>query len=130
MAPDKGKLKVNCDAAIPATEPGSKAAVVLRNWKGKIVDGFARSVHVGSSLGGELYAIRAACELVIGLGLKEVEVGSDNKQAIFLSVSELMPPWEIRALVVDILDTSQGKENSSSNGSEEQQTKWPMKMLL
>lgn len=43
-----------------------------------------------------------ACVMINGLGLKEVEVESDNKQAISLSVSELVPPWKIRAVVQDI----------------------------
>lgn len=38
------------------------------------------------------------------LGLKEIEIESDNKQAITLSVSELVPPWSVRALVMDIRD--------------------------
>lgn len=53
-APDKGRFKANCDAAIPASGHRSIAAVVLRNWKGKIVDGLAKSVYVETSLGGEL----------------------------------------------------------------------------
>ncbi|XP_058189568.1 uncharacterized protein LOC131307174 [Rhododendron vialii] len=101
-APDKGRFKANCDAAIPASGLRSIAAVVLRNWKRKIVDGLAKSVHVRTSLGGELHAIRAACEMLISLGLKEVEAESDSQQAIHLSVSELVPPWDVRALVIDI----------------------------
>ncbi|KAI8530759.1 hypothetical protein RHMOL_Rhmol11G0084200 [Rhododendron molle] len=34
--------------------------------------------------------------------MKEVIVESDNKQAITLSVSEWVPPWDVRALVLDI----------------------------
>ncbi|XP_058181423.1 uncharacterized protein LOC131299867 [Rhododendron vialii] len=101
-APDKGRFKANCDAAIPASGLRSIAAVVLRNWKGKIVDGLAKSVHVRTSLGGELHAIRAACEMLISLDLKEVEVESDSQQAIHLSVSELVPPWDVKTLVMDI----------------------------
>lgn len=36
------------------------------------------------------------------LGLKSVEAESANKQAILLCVSELVPPWEVDALVCDI----------------------------
>lgn len=67
-APDKDKLKINCDVAIPVTGKVSKAAVFLRIWRGKILDGFVRSIHIGSSFGGELQAIRAACEVVINFG--------------------------------------------------------------
>ncbi|KAI8534415.1 hypothetical protein RHMOL_Rhmol10G0087700 [Rhododendron molle] len=94
-APDVGRLKANCDVALPKSGKKGKAVAMLRNWKGKMMEGVARSVHIASSLGGELYAIRAACEMLLSLGLKEVEVESDNKQAIALSVSELVPPWSV-----------------------------------
>lgn len=38
----------------------------------------------------------------IRLGLNGAEVESDNKSAILLSVSELVPPWESSAVVQDI----------------------------
>ncbi|KAI8550799.1 hypothetical protein RHMOL_Rhmol06G0135400 [Rhododendron molle] len=101
-APDFGKFKANCDVAISITKNASKAAVVLRNWKGKVVEGAAKTVSTCSSLGGELFAIRAAYEMLLRLGMKEVVVESVNKQAITLSVFELVPPWNVRALVLDI----------------------------
>lgn len=103
-APDFGKFKTNCDVAISIIKNASKAVVILRNWRGKLVGGAAKTVSVCSNLGlgGELFAIRAACEMLFRLGMKEVVVESDNKQAITLSVSELVPPWNVRALVLDI----------------------------
>lgn len=101
-APDKGKFKVNCDVALASNGRGGKIAVILRDWKGKVRDGFAKQITAGSSLKGELLAIRTACEMVISLGLKDVEVESDNRQAILLSVSESVPPWDVRAVVLDI----------------------------
>ncbi|KAH7853483.1 hypothetical protein Vadar_002984 [Vaccinium darrowii] len=98
-APDKGKFKVNCDVAITNYGHTSKASVVLRNWKGKLMDGMAKSIRANSSLDGELQAIRVACEMANGLGLKEVEIEFDKKQAISLSVSELVPPWKVNAVV-------------------------------
>lgn len=100
-APDKGKFKVNCDVALPSNGKGGKVVVILRDWQGKVHDGFARQIIAGSSLKGELLAIRTACEMIISLGLKEVEVESDNRQAILLSVSESVPPWDVRAVVLD-----------------------------
>lgn len=40
--------------------------------------------------------------MATALGLKGVEAELDNKQAILLCVSELVPPWEVDALVCDI----------------------------
>ncbi|KAG5541554.1 hypothetical protein RHGRI_021405 [Rhododendron griersonianum] len=73
----------------PAQQEGGKIAVVLRKWKGIVLDGFARSVKVCSSPSEELPAIRAACEVVLRLSLVGVEVESDKKQPISLS----SPSW-------------------------------------
>lgn len=83
--------------------------MVLRDWKGKVMDGLAKSVHnISSSLQGELFAIKEAylfleAYLVASaLGLLSTVVESDNKEPILLSVSELVPPWEVSALEIDI----------------------------
>ncbi|XP_058181438.1 uncharacterized protein LOC131299883 [Rhododendron vialii] len=103
-APDFGKFKVNCDVAIPPNSSSSTMAVVLRNWRGEVLDGFARKVYARTSLRGELLAIQAVCELAVSLGIKGVEMESDNEneKAISLSVSELVPPWDSRAVIMDI----------------------------
>lgn len=101
-APDSLKYKVNCDAAFSKDGGDGSIAVVMRNWDGKLVDGWAKSVKISSPLQGELLAIREACLMISALGMKEVSVESDNKQAILLSASELVPPWEASAVVLDI----------------------------
>ncbi|KAH7862425.1 hypothetical protein Vadar_004635 [Vaccinium darrowii] len=101
-APDHGKFKANCDVAISNSGHSSKTSVVFRNWKGKLLEGRATSIQADSNLDGELQAIRVACEMAKGMGLKEVEIESDNKQAISLNVSELVPPWNVSAVVMDI----------------------------
>lgn len=101
-APDMGKFKVNCDVAIPKDKREGKIAVVLRNYKGKVMDGFVQSVKATSSLCRELIAIRAACQMILTLCLNRAVVESDNKSAILLSVSKLVPPWESSAVVRDI----------------------------
>ncbi|KAH7859991.1 hypothetical protein Vadar_007952 [Vaccinium darrowii] len=101
-APDKGNIKANCDVAINKPSHSSKVSVVFRSWDGKLLEGAAKSIRADSSIDGELQAIRLACEMANGLGLKEVEIESDNKQAISLSVSKLVPPWQVCAVVHDI----------------------------
>lgn len=47
--------------------------------------------------------MRTACIMMArDLGLSNVEIGSDNKQAISLSVFEPVPPWEGLALAPEI----------------------------
>ncbi|KAH7861955.1 hypothetical protein Vadar_033013 [Vaccinium darrowii] len=99
---DKGKFKANCDVDTNESGPFSKASVVIRDWNGKLLDGTVHSIRAESSLDGELQAIRAACKVANGLGLKEVEIEYDNKQTISLSVSELVPPWKVCSVVQDI----------------------------
>lgn len=79
---------MNCSVAIPSNGGEGEMDVVLRNWKGKVLDGFARTVSASSSLCGELQAIRAACEMAINVGIKGVVVEADNRQSILPSVSE------------------------------------------
>lgn len=59
-APDCRSLKANCDIALKGNSSSRKIAVVIRDWKGIIVDGVAKSVSALSSLQGELFAIREA----------------------------------------------------------------------
>lgn len=119
-APDCRSLKANCDIALKGNSSSRKIAVVIQDWKGIIVDGVAKSVSALSSLQGELFAIREACLMMTALGRSEVEVESDNKEAIHLSVSELVPPWQVSTLVQDIrqmVATSKAySEMGSSNG--------------
>lgn len=53
-----------------------------------MVPGASKSFHVSSPLHGELSAIREASLMMEALGLKGMEIESDNKEAIHLSVSE------------------------------------------
>lgn len=77
------------------------AAVGFRDFRGRIVDGAVKVFSAGSVLQGELSAIRLACVMANVLGLSNIQVESDCKQAIELSVKELDPPLDIAALVLD-----------------------------
>ncbi|KAH7837043.1 hypothetical protein Vadar_008864 [Vaccinium darrowii] len=67
---DCSSFKANCNVAIRPDSSRGMAVVVLRDWKGKVVDGVAKSLYVSSPFHGELFAIRAACLLMKALGLK------------------------------------------------------------
>ncbi|KAI8551508.1 hypothetical protein RHMOL_Rhmol06G0192300 [Rhododendron molle] len=75
-----------------AREVISKVAFVAWNiWKSR--NDFVFILLWISSMG---------CVLARDLDLLNVEIDSDCKQAISLSVSELVPLWEVLALVLDI----------------------------
>lgn len=68
-APDFLSFKANCDMAVKPNHSVGTVAVVLRDWKGNVVDGRAKSSRFFSSLQGELDAIRVACLMISTLGL-------------------------------------------------------------
>ncbi|KAI8544372.1 hypothetical protein RHMOL_Rhmol08G0291300 [Rhododendron molle] len=78
------------------------AAVVARNDKGALIDGTFSFFSSSSVLRGELEALRKACFLAKDFRRFPVTVESDSKMAISLSVSELVPPWEVHPVVMDI----------------------------
>ncbi|KAL7189912.1 hypothetical protein ACSBR1_039536 [Camellia fascicularis] len=43
-----------------------------------------------------------ACLMIQAHNLSNVEIESDNQLVIQLSVSEMVPPWEISAMILDI----------------------------
>ncbi|XP_058223256.1 uncharacterized protein LOC131332968 [Rhododendron vialii] len=101
-APDQGGLKINCDVAIKRNGRDAKCAAIIRDSRGAIVDGRVIDAKIVSSLHEELVAVRSACGMVKTMGLRGVTIESDNQKAIKLSVSELVPPWEVMAVVWDI----------------------------
>lgn len=82
-------------------------AVVVRDDKGVLIDGSAFPINASSALQGELEAIRKACFMARDSYCLPVTIESDKKQAISISVSELVPPWEVHPVVTDIRDVGQ-----------------------
>ncbi|KAI8527749.1 hypothetical protein RHMOL_Rhmol12G0098800 [Rhododendron molle] len=101
-APKNGCFKLNCDAAVGKKGEKESAAVVIRDSKGILVNGLTGLTNVSSPLQGELEAIRQACGMISDLGYQNALVESDSQVAIKLSVSELVPTWEVFVVVWDI----------------------------
>lgn len=101
-APDHGKLKFNCDAVVSKDGRRAKVVVVLSDWRVNLVHGNVECAFISSPLQGELLAICLACGMVTDLKLNKVEIESDNQLAVKLSGSELVPPWEVMAVVLDV----------------------------
>lgn len=101
-APNQGQFKLNCGIAIKKEGHEVALAVAQRNWKGQIVDGRASLVHLSSPLHGELLAIRFADIMAQELGHTRAVIESGNQIAIKLSVSELVPPWEVDSWVREV----------------------------
>ncbi|KAI7982962.1 hypothetical protein LOK49_LG15G01490 [Camellia lanceoleosa] len=100
--PARGLLKINCDAAYHPMSSKGAIAVLLRDDRGRLVDGLAREVALSSASQGEALALRLACIMVSSLGLSSVEVEGDNSRVIHLCVSEDAPPWQFGTVITDI----------------------------
>ncbi|KAF7115776.1 hypothetical protein RHSIM_RhsimUnG0047500 [Rhododendron simsii] len=100
--PTPGSFKINCDVAMKREGLRANAAVVVRNDRGELTDGSTYFFKCSSVLQGELEAIRKACFLARDMCAVPVTIESDNKTAILLSASELVPPWEVYPLIMDI----------------------------
>ncbi|KAI7987372.1 hypothetical protein LOK49_LG13G00962 [Camellia lanceoleosa] len=74
IPPARGLLKVNCDTAFHPMSSKGAIAVLLRDDRGRLVDGLALEVVLSSASQGEALAIRLACLMVRSLGLSSVEV--------------------------------------------------------
>lgn len=92
QAPNTGSFKINCDVAIKKGSHLASTVVLLRDARGKLIDGHTRSWRVTSSLQGELLACRSACQLAVACNLNSVEIEGDNKDVIRLCVFEDAPP--------------------------------------
>ncbi|XP_028112211.1 uncharacterized protein LOC114310437 [Camellia sinensis] len=81
---------------------GAVLAVILRDSKGNLLDGCAKSCEASSAAQAKAHAIRLAYLMAQALNLSRVEIESDNKSVISLCIFETVPPWEYSAIILDI----------------------------
>ncbi|KAG5556475.1 hypothetical protein RHGRI_006921 [Rhododendron griersonianum] len=97
IPPVAGSLKINCDA--------SWSKGLNRGWGGiilSLIDGRRFKISATSAFLAEASVLREACLFAKALNLSSVCIENDNAQLISLSVSELVPPWEVLAIISDI----------------------------
>lgn len=95
-------IKANCDVAKVGNKSRAAIAVVLRDYKGKIVDGRTSIVFISSVSQGEALAIRLAGSLLVDNQISDAIIESDNKEVIHLCSTENVPPWEYATAIVDV----------------------------
>ncbi|KAL7258016.1 hypothetical protein ACSBR1_004191 [Camellia fascicularis] len=88
----RGSFKVNCDVAISKNSTHRAVVAVLRNDRGRVLDGLTRLVSLSFFLPGESLAIRLACLLANAHKLHPVENKNDNRTATLVSVFENVSP--------------------------------------
>lgn len=102
VPPLQDQLKFNCDASFSKDGSSSSIAVVLWDWKGRLIASSTSTMPSSSVSQSEARAIRLACLLASSLSLANLHVESDNKSVIELSATKLDPPWESLAIFHDI----------------------------
>ncbi|KAG5545805.1 hypothetical protein RHGRI_018086 [Rhododendron griersonianum] len=102
IPPAAGSLKINCDASWSKGPNRGWGGIILRDSHGNLIDGRRFRISATSALHAEASVIREACLFAKALNLSSVCIENDNAQLISLSVSELVPPWEVLAILSDI----------------------------
>ncbi|KAE9462142.1 hypothetical protein C3L33_05934, partial [Rhododendron williamsianum] len=102
IPPAAGSLKINCGASWSKGPNKGWGGIILRNSHGNLIDGRRFRILATSALHAEAFVIREACLFAKALNLSSVCIENDNAQLISLSVSELVLPWEVLAILSDI----------------------------
>ncbi|KAF7153144.1 hypothetical protein RHSIM_Rhsim01G0167200 [Rhododendron simsii] len=100
--PPPDMLKINYDASWIDSAQKSWGGIILRNSRGCLLDGRRFCISANSAFIAEAFIFREACLFAKALNLQNVSIESDCASLISLSVSELVPPWEVLALITDI----------------------------
>lgn len=100
--PTGGSLKINCDASWYSGHSRGWGGIILRDSRGRLIDGRRFRNSTNSAFLVVASVIREACHFAKALDINSTTVENDNAQLISLSVSELVSPREVTAIISDI----------------------------
>ncbi|CAK9159148.1 unnamed protein product [Ilex paraguariensis] len=83
--------------------------IIVRNRRGQLADGRAKSIAALSSRFSEAAAVREACMMARSVQLQNAMIESDSAEIIHLSSTQIVPPWEIVVFIEDIKTNVLGK---------------------
>lgn len=101
-SPTGGSLKINCDASRYSGHSRGWGGIILRDSSGRLIDGRRFQISTNSAFLVEASVIREACLFAKAFDINSTTIENDNAQLISLSVSELVPTWEVMAIISDI----------------------------
>ena len=78
---------------------------ILIDSLSRLLDGFGKRVLADSPIIAEAIALRDACSLLHARGISRAKIFSDCKKVISVLDAGADPPWEIEAIVFDILNS-------------------------
>lgn len=114
IPPKKGSFKANCDAAMEKGSNQVAIAAVIRDFRGRIIDGICNLVSASNVLQGEAMAIRLAGQILKANNIMGASIESDNQSMVKLCSTENVPPWDCLAIVEDICSLSSTIHNAFS----------------
>lgn len=97
--PTGWSLKINCDASWYSGHSRGWGGIILRDSRGRLIDGRRFRNSTNSAFLAEASVIREACLFATALDINSTTIENDNAQLISLSVSELVSPWEVTAII-------------------------------
>ena len=102
-APKVGWVKINWDGAFSIVEKKTRVKVIIRESRGRMMDGASCSFRANCALQVEAMIVKKRVSLAIEKRLKRVIVEIDLKE-LFLTLNNKcsMLDWRIKPLVVDI----------------------------
>jgi len=100
--PPVGSVKINCDVALVKGSNQAAIAAILRDHRGRILDGRTSKIKASSPLQGEALAIRLAGSMLLPTYHNLASIESDNQRIIKLCSTENVPPWDCATIIEDI----------------------------
>ncbi|OMO95972.1 reverse transcriptase [Corchorus olitorius] len=101
--PQRGFIKLNCDAAFDSSSGDTGIAVVCRDHNGELVDGASFFTQANSVDVAEALAVRLATRLACRRGWRNVIFESDNKDLVGrLCSTSKKDRWDTRTIELDI----------------------------
>lgn len=101
-APDEGTLKINCDGSfkLPSREGGYR--VIVRDYKGVLIDGCSGVAMVNSALGAEAAALKAGMVLAIQKHFTSVVFETDSIELVEALQDDTRVPWHVSSEIEEL----------------------------
>ncbi|RYR46385.1 hypothetical protein Ahy_A07g032125 isoform B [Arachis hypogaea] len=123
--PPSNWLKANVDAAFRKETGIGAIAVVIRDYKGRIILGFSGKIQTKSSIAAEAQAIRQALIIVNNLQMGKTLIESDNLKLV-QAIKSNTPIGEALAIIQDIRILMEMLPEKGITWTPETEIAWPM----
>ena len=101
--PEIGWRKINCDGALDLKTKEAGAGVIVRDYKGEVVDGKCRRGMAESPLMAEALAVREGVFLALEKKWQKIEIEIDSRElynGLIMNYKQM--DWRIKPIVLEI----------------------------